>query len=241
MYKKLYIKTENKDLNVTSTVCILMYLISLQLLVMFRISCRRWTVWYYGLLVLNFTTILCLHTGSKDDTAGIINGDLVLGGLFRIRKMNGTNKCGDEIEPEIGIQRVQAMLYAIHEVNRNKNLLPNVTLGAEIRDTCSMKTKALDESLKFILDSMALRSNFQQSDDCSRNITKDVVGVIGASRSTMSIEVAKLLRLFKVPQVSYASTSSQLSNKNKYSYFARTVPPDSLQAQAMLHVIREFQ
>ncbi|XP_028400115.1 metabotropic glutamate receptor 3-like [Dendronephthya gigantea] len=205
---------------------------------MFCGSYQRWITWYYVFLVFSYTRLFCKGTGKEDDTAGIIDGDLVLGGLFRIRKINGTNGCDRDVEVQVGIQRVEAMLYAIHEINNNTNLLPNVTLGAEIRDTCSLKTKALDESLKFILDS--LDSSSKQGEKCGLNTTKDVVGVVGPSRSSLSIEVAKLLRLFKVPQVSYASTSAELSNTKKYSFFARTVPPDSLQAQAMLHVVKIF-
>lgn len=204
---------------------------------MFRGSCYYWTVCY----CISIAVISCRSTGgNKNDTVGIIDGDLVLGGLFRIHKINGSNKCNKDVEAQVGIQRVEAMLYAINEINSNQTLLPNVTLGAEIRDTCSLKTKALDESLKFILDSVTLRSSSKQSEQCLRNMTKDLVGVVGPSRSTLSIEVAKLLRLFKVPQVSYASTSPELSNKDKYSYFARTVPSDSLQAQAMIHVLQKF-
>ena len=202
---------------------------------MFRGFRSRWKVWCYVFLVLCGET-----TWSKDDIAGIVEGDLMLGGLFRIQKINGTNKCSQDLEDQVGIQRVEAMLYAIHEINKDKKLLPSVKLGAEIRDTCGLKTKALDESLKFILDSWTLRSRLQQNEQCLKNTT-DVVGVVGASRSTLSIEVAKLLRLFKVPQVSYASTSTELSNGIKYSYFARTVPSDSLQALAMLHVVKEFK
>jgi len=40
-----------------------------------------------------------------------------------------------------------------------------------------------------------------------------------------------LLRLFKIPQVSYASTSVALSDKTRYGLFARTVPPDNYQAR----------
>ena len=203
---------------------------------MFRSSCYRWTLWY----CISIFVISCRSTGNKNDTAGIIDGDIILGGLFRIRKINGSNKCNKDVEVQVGIQRVEAMLYAIHEINSNQTLLPNVTLGAEIRDTCSLKTKALDESLKFILDSVTLRPSSKQSEQCLRNMTKDLVGVVGPSRSTLSIEVAKLLRLFKVPQVSYASTSPELSNKNKYTYFARTVPSDSLQARAIIHVLQKF-
>ena len=52
------------------------------------------------------------------------------------------------------------------------------------------------------------------------------------------MKVASLLRLFRVPQVSYSATSSELSEKNRFDYFLRTVPPDSFQAQAIVDIIK---
>lgn len=40
-----------------------------------------------------------------------------------------------------------------------------------------------------------------------------------------------------MPQVSYAATSAELSDKGRFEYFARTVPPDSFQAKAMVDII----
>ncbi|XP_043205312.1 metabotropic glutamate receptor 8-like, partial [Amphibalanus amphitrite] len=75
---------------------------------------------------------------------------------------------------------------------------------------------------------------------CETNATRPspVSGVIGAAFSDVSINVAKILRLFKIPQISYASTSTELSDKTRFEYFSRVVPPDYLQAQAMVHVVR---
>ena len=53
-------------------------------------------------------------------------------------------------------------------------------------------------------------------------------------------QVANLLRLFKIPQVSYASTSAALSDKSRFEYFARTVPPDNFQARAMVDILQYF-
>lgn len=53
-------------------------------------------------------------------------------------------------------------------------------------------------------------------------------------------QVANLLRLFQIPQISYASTSAKLSDKTRYDYFARTVPPDFYQAKAMAEILRFF-
>ena len=46
--------------------------------------------------------------------------------------------------------------------------------------------------------------------------------------------------LFQIPQISYASTSAKLSDKSRYDYFARTVPPDFYQAKAMAEILRTF-
>lgn len=54
------------------------------------------------------------------------------------------------------------------------------------------------------------------------------------------MQVANLLRLFQIPQISYASTSAKLSDKSRYDYFARTVPPDFYQAKAMAEILRFF-
>ena len=58
--------------------------------------------------------------------------------------------------------------------------------------------------------------------------------------ASLSHQVANLLRLFQIPQISYASTSAKLSDKTRYDYFARTVPPDFYQAKAMAEILRFF-
>ncbi|XP_015426454.1 PREDICTED: metabotropic glutamate receptor 6 [Myotis davidii] len=65
-----------------------------------------------------------------------------------------------------------------------------------------------------------------------------VVAVVGASASSVSIMVANVLRLFAIPQISYASTAPELSDSTRYDFFSRVVPPDSYQAQAMVDIVR---
>lgn len=151
-------------------------------------------------------------------------GDIVLGGLFPIHQ-NSEGRCGRILD--LGLQRAEGMVLAIDLVNNDPTLLSGVKLGFEIRDTCAIPAKALDESLHYLtMDS--LRTGRQIS------------GVVGAAASSVSISVANLLRLFRIPQVSYASTSKVLSDKSRYDYFLRTVPPDLLQSRAMAAIVRYF-
>lgn len=65
-----------------------------------------------------------------------------------------------------------------------------------------------------------------------------VLGVIGGQSSEVSLQLANLLRLFQVPQISYMSTSPTLSDKRLYEYFFRTVPSDTNQVDAIVEILR---
>ncbi|KAL2091202.1 hypothetical protein ACEWY4_013465 [Coilia grayii] len=170
-----------------------------------------------------------------------IEGDITLGGLFPVHSKGPAGvTCGD-IKKEKGIHRLEAMLYALDQINSDPDLLPNITLGARILDTCSRDTYALEQSLQFV---QALIQRDSSDVRCSNGEApiipkpEQVVGVIGASGSSVSIMVANVLRLFDIPQISYASTAPELSDSNRYNFFSRVVPPDSMQAQAMLDIVK---
>ncbi|XP_071333620.1 glutamate receptor, metabotropic 6a [Trachinotus anak] len=170
-----------------------------------------------------------------------ITGDITLGGLFPIHARGPHGLPCGELKKEKGIHRMEAMLYALDQINSDPELLPNITLGARILDTCSRDTYALEQSLTFV---QALIQKDTSDIRCSNGeppvIRKPerVVGVIGASASSVSIMVANILRLFEIPQVSYASTAPELSDNNRYDFFSRVVPPDSYQAQTMLDIVK---
>lgn len=90
-----------------------------------------------------------------------IPGDVVFGGLFPMHEHlvpsgeSGSGGGGLEfpcgaIKEEKGIQRLEAMLYALDLINDDPNILPNITIGAVILDTCSSDTYALDQSMEFV-------------------------------------------------------------------------------------------
>lgn len=178
------------------------------------------------------------------DKAAKIGGDFILGGLFPVHKKGPVASCG-EVQPDRGIQRVEAMLFTVDHINRNRAVLPDLTLGVNILDTCSRETYALDQAIEYVRASLNLfdEDRFRCDDGSTPTLIaapENVVGVVGGSYSSVSIQVANLLRLFKIPQVSYASTSAALSDKTRFEYFARTVPPDNFQARAMADIVLHF-
>lgn len=136
-----------------------------------------------------------------------ISGHIMLGGLFPMHE-KGTvqDLCGD-IKEDKGIQRVEAMLYAIDKINSDRKILPNISLGAHILDTCLRDTVGLEQSLEFIKTHLTTLDSTQYT--CANGgellftQAKPVVGVIGAAASPVSIMVANILRLFKVKSMVY--------------------------------------
>ena len=175
-----------------------------------------------------------------------IEGDIVLGGLFPVHIKGEHSTCSQDLYDR-GLQRVESMLYAVDKINQDKTLLPNLKLGVNILDTCSQDTYALNQSLDFIRSSINMVDNDlfecpggQEPRPKKSQRDTPVSGVIGGSYSSVSIQVANLLRLFGIPQISPASTASSLSDKSRFELFARTVPPDKYQAIALVDMVQLF-
>ena len=165
------------------------------------------------------------------------SGDIILGGLFPVHtSVPGPDggKSADGLSSK-GIQSLEAMLYAIDAINSDPDLLPNITLGYDIRDTCRSEKIGLDESADMVLanDSECHLGN-------SERFLPAVMAVIGPLESHVSIPIASFFHILQVPQVSYASSSSKLNNRNTYSYFFRTYPPSNSLVQAMVDIVLHY-
>ena len=139
------------------------------------------------------------------------------------------------------------MLFALDRINADPVLLANITLGFDIRDTCNSENIGLDETIDLIITGSQLDiESCQPTMRTGQNGTEELVynaptsGIIGAAASRVSVPVASLVRLFNTPQISYASSSAILSNRDRYGYFYRTIPPDNFQARAMVDLLINF-
>ncbi|XP_071635324.1 metabotropic glutamate receptor B isoform X1 [Temnothorax longispinosus] len=166
--------------------------------------------------------------------SAVVEGDLVLGGLMMVHEREDRITCG-RVMPQGGIQALEAMLYTLDTLN-DREIVPGVKIGAHILDDCDKDTYGLEMAVDFIKGSI---SNIDGAEyHCNKTAVRKVIsGVVGAASSVTSIQVANLLRLFKIPQVSYFSTSPELSNKQRFEYFTRTIPSDHYQVKAMVDIV----
>lgn len=112
------------------------------------------------ILLLCLETIIC--DMDNDRKLLRISGDVILGGIFPMHEQisrRHNSPCG-AVKEEKGMQRLEAMLYAVDEINKSPDLLPNVTLGTLIIDSCSSDTYALEQSMEFVRSYMNQVINF---------------------------------------------------------------------------------
>jgi vomeronasal 2 receptor len=92
-------------------------------------------------------------------------------------------------------QQAQTMAFAIDEINKNPNLLPNITLGYHVYDNCVMLGMAFRAAISLASGTEESFSNL----NCIG--PPPVIGIVGDSSSTASIAISSIIGLFRVPIV----------------------------------------
>nr|XP_061814066.1 taste receptor type 1 member 3-like [Nerophis lumbriciformis] len=174
-----------------------------------------------------------------------LSGDIMLGGLFAINQMTGNlsqrtepndMNCESLNELELGLAVV--MKFAVDEVNANQALLPGIKLGYEIHDTCKQTAVVVKPTISFL----SAKNSRELSVQCNyTDYETSMVAVIGPFDSEMVSVIGKVLGFFLMPQISFGATSNKFSNKRVYPSFFRTVPSDTLQINAMVLLLKEFE
>ncbi|KAM9481454.1 extracellular calcium-sensing receptor-like [Clarias gariepinus] len=166
-------------------------------------------------------------------------GDIMIGGIFPIYSKQDNilysfnNKSPIAQCNGFGLQAfrwMRTMVFAVDEINQEDDLLPNISLGYIILDSCSSPTNVLRAALTLMSTS---EQNFSQCHP------PPILALIAESGSTQSLVVAGAVGPFKVPLVSYFSTCACLSDKAKYPTFFRTIPSDYYQAKALAFLVQQ--
>ncbi|XP_029111506.1 extracellular calcium-sensing receptor-like [Scleropages formosus] len=127
----------------------------------------------------------------------------------------------------------QAMRFAIEEINKNQNLLPNFTLGYKIYDSCETHVAAQWAVLGVL-------NGPEETQNAMCFAAAPLLAVIGDSGSSQSVVASNTLQPFRIPMISYFSTCSCLSDRKQYPTFFRVVPSDDFQVKAIAQLLQRF-
>lgn len=165
-------------------------------------------------------------------------------------------RCDDRISPQ-WLGHAEPILYAIEEINKNKSLLPNFTLGYDIRDVCTNEIIAARYAYQFAtastMNCKTVKCISNQNCFCIVNgssvdeeflfknysTTYPVVAIVGKMSSRVAIPLANFLQAVRIPFMGTSATSEELSLP-VYNSILRTIPPDVNQAKAFADFIERF-
>eukprot|EP00079_Xenopus_tropicalis_P038165 XP_017951936.1 PREDICTED: vomeronasal type-2 receptor 26-like [Xenopus tropicalis] len=174
------------------------------------------------------------------------DGDFIIGGIIALRTQIMTFKENDfSTKPYAKysachifnikyLESLLAFVYAINEINSNPDLLQNITLGFHIVEPCFQEQKAMIGMVELLAGSKAPVPNYR----C--NHSHPLLTVVDGISSKVTLLFARTFGSYKIPQISYASMDSVLSDKVQFPFFYRTVPNEASQFQALVLLIKQF-
>uniref|UniRef100_A0A3Q3B570 Extracellular calcium-sensing receptor-like n=2 Tax=Kryptolebias marmoratus TaxID=37003 RepID=A0A3Q3B570_KRYMA len=172
------------------------------------------------------------------------DGDIMLGGLFSFHT-NWIEKEETYMRNPLPLQCMslnfrefqlaQAMLFAIEEINNSSDLLPGITLGYKLFDTCGSIARSVKAALSLI--------NGNENESATVKACTGpahVQAIMGEASSSPSMAIATVTGPFHTPLISHYATCACLSDKTKYPSFLRTIPSDYHQSRALAHLVKHF-
>lgn len=92
-------------------------------------------------------------------------------------------------------QHILALVFAIHEINEDPTILPNITLGFHIYDSYYDAKLTYRTTLDLLFKSHQFVPNYK----CGTH--KNLKGIIGGLSSETSLHMSAIIGLYKIPQV----------------------------------------
>eukprot|EP00066_Takifugu_rubripes_P017506 XP_011606772.1 PREDICTED: extracellular calcium-sensing receptor-like [Takifugu rubripes] len=183
----------------------------------------------------------CQILGSPEFPLLSREGDVVIGGAFSVHsKVTQPSLSYREKPAQISCSSVnlrefrfaQSMIFAIEEINKSDFLLPNVSIGYRIYDTCG-------STLSSVRAAMALM-NGESTAGKNCSYRSSVHAIIGESESFSTIVLSRLTGPFEIPVISHSATCECLSDRKEHPSFFRTIASDLYQSRALAQLVKHF-
>ncbi|XP_060547743.1 vomeronasal type-2 receptor 26-like [Pantherophis guttatus] len=132
-------------------------------------------------------------------------------------------------------QHVLALAFAVQEINKDPQLLPNITLGFRIYEENDYASMTQDVSLSLLFSHGKLFPNYKC--DTQNNL----ISVLGGLNSRTSYQMATIFGNFKISQLGYRFCDPVLRDKSQFPTFYQIDPQYHLQNEAIVQLLLYFQ
>ncbi|XP_070592244.1 vomeronasal type-2 receptor 26-like [Erythrolamprus reginae] len=137
--------------------------------------------------------------------------------------------------PYISSPGANQFMFAIQVVHKNHKLLHNITLGYNSYDNTLSTLYTSDALLDMLSTGKANVPNYS----CGRK--ENLLVLIDAAHSEISIQMSTLVGIYKVPQITYATVSEVLSDKSQFPFFYRMAPKEEVHYPAIVQILLHFR
>ncbi|XP_065139999.1 extracellular calcium-sensing receptor-like [Paramisgurnus dabryanus] len=169
------------------------------------------------------------------------DGDITIGTLISIHSKETLSSSEFTEKPQFicssvnihDLRLAQIMIFAIDEINRSENLLPNVSIGFKIFDTCGSRLSSMSATMAVMNG-----QEFAAGDRC--NGKPPIHAVIGETESSATVILSRTTGPFKIPVISHSATCECLSNRRDYPSFFRTIASDYHQSRGLAYMVKHF-
>ncbi|XP_068088942.1 vomeronasal type-2 receptor 26-like [Hyperolius riggenbachi] len=129
---------------------------------------------------------------------------------------------------------ILTLIFAVNTINKNPNILPNVTLGYHIFDTCGSPQQNLGYVLHILSGKPVEAPNYS----CRRY--GEVAGFIGDTSLPTSYVMAQLLSLYRYTQINYQVTDPLLKDRKMFPTLHVITPDERVRYAAIIKTLLHF-
>ncbi|XP_057204308.1 extracellular calcium-sensing receptor-like [Triplophysa rosa] len=206
----------------------------------------------FGMLFFLYTLLLFHHLNAKVENTLCrimgdpkypllsMDGDINIGAIFPVHTKETLPSFEFKQKPQFvscfsvsvrDFRLAQTMIFAIEEINKNETLLPNISIGYRIYDSCASRMSSISAIMAVMND-----HGFAAGDRCNGQTQ----AIIGETESSTTVYLSRTTGPFKIPVISHSSQCECLSNRKDYPSFFRTIASDYHQAKALALLVKHL-
>ncbi|OCT56738.1 hypothetical protein XELAEV_18004479mg, partial [Xenopus laevis] len=180
-------------------------------------------------------------TKPKYEYKYIHDGDIIIGGVFSVNC--GVRYISDNTGKYISLcinpvldhyVEIQALIFTANEISKSPDLLPNITLGYHVYDSCTNPSLAIGSVLQILSGPGNVVPNYSCRDQ------GQIAGFIGDRSTVTSLPIAQLLSIYGYSQISYGASDPELNDRVQYPYYFSTRTNERVQHIAIAELVEHL-